>query len=165
MRVNLAAQVLSSSVATVLRSFGPAEATARARYCEMIDGFFDCLNVRSTLNIRTSTLEERYGWFDRIWSPNRSPVGKQNMLLTLVSKINSLVTYVRHVRGGCEKIFEWGMGDVNHFERTTDIFIMMTMYSLRMYVATKTKLRCVILSAVIKRLQEVANASVMLINC
>ena len=43
MRVNLAAQV-----AAVLRSFGPPEAEGTAKYCEMVDGFFDCLNVRST---------------------------------------------------------------------------------------------------------------------
>ena len=48
MRVNLAAQVLSASVAAVLRSFGPPEAEGTAKYCEMVDGFFDCLNVRST---------------------------------------------------------------------------------------------------------------------
>ena len=48
MRVNLAAQVLSATVAAVLRSFGPPEAAATAKYCEMVDGFFDCLNVRST---------------------------------------------------------------------------------------------------------------------
>ena len=48
MRVNLAAQVLSASMAAVLRSFGPPEAEGTAKYCEMVDGFFDCLNVRST---------------------------------------------------------------------------------------------------------------------
>ena len=48
MQVNLAAQVLSASIAAVLRSFGPAEAAATATYCEMVDGFFDCLSVRST---------------------------------------------------------------------------------------------------------------------
>ena len=48
MRVNLAAQVLSSSVAAVLKSFGPAEEAETAKLCEMIHGFFDCLNVRST---------------------------------------------------------------------------------------------------------------------
>ena len=36
MRVNLAAQVLSSSVAAVLKSFGPAEAAATAKLCEMV---------------------------------------------------------------------------------------------------------------------------------
>jgi len=45
MRVNLAAQVLSAAVAVVLKSFGPPEAAATAKFSEM-DGFFDCLNVR-----------------------------------------------------------------------------------------------------------------------
>ena len=48
MRVNLAAQVLSASVATVLKAFGPPEEAATAKLCEMMDSFFDCLNVRST---------------------------------------------------------------------------------------------------------------------
>ena len=47
MRVNLAAQVLSASVASVLKAFGPPEAAGTARLCEMVDQFFDCLNVRS----------------------------------------------------------------------------------------------------------------------
>ena len=47
MRVNLAAQVLSCSVARVLRAFGPPEAAATSKLCEMVDNFFGCLNVRS----------------------------------------------------------------------------------------------------------------------
>lgn len=47
MRVNLAAQVLSASVASVLKTFGPPVAAGTARLCEMGDQFFDCLNVRS----------------------------------------------------------------------------------------------------------------------
>ena len=47
MRVNLAVQVLSASMAAVLRAFWPAEAAATATYCEMMDNFFDCPNVRS----------------------------------------------------------------------------------------------------------------------
>ena len=47
MRVNLAAQVLSASVAAVLKAFGPPETAATAKLCEMVDSFFDCLNVRS----------------------------------------------------------------------------------------------------------------------
>ena len=47
MRVNLAAQVLSSTMSSVLTQFGPSEASATAEYCKMIDQFFDCLNVRS----------------------------------------------------------------------------------------------------------------------
>lgn len=48
MRVNLAAQVLSASTATVMRLYGPPESQGTAKFCEMIDKFFDCLNVRST---------------------------------------------------------------------------------------------------------------------
>ncbi|XP_068737221.1 uncharacterized protein [Montipora capricornis] len=47
MRVNLAAQVLSESMAAVLKTFGPPEAAGTARLCEMVDQFFDCLNVRN----------------------------------------------------------------------------------------------------------------------
>ena len=46
-RVNLAALVLSASVANVLKAFCPPETSATAKLCEMVDGFFDCLNVRS----------------------------------------------------------------------------------------------------------------------
>ena len=48
MRVNLAAQVLSASVAAVLKEFGPPEAVETAKLCEMMDAFFHSLNVRST---------------------------------------------------------------------------------------------------------------------
>eukprot|EP00794_Sanderia_malayensis_P011563 gene11563-12758_t len=48
MRVHLAVQVLSSSVAAVLREYGPKEASATAEFCEKMDMFFDCLNVRDT---------------------------------------------------------------------------------------------------------------------
>ena len=48
MRVNLAAQVLSTSVAAVLKAFSPPETAGTAKLCEMVDSFFDCLNVRST---------------------------------------------------------------------------------------------------------------------
>lgn len=40
MRVNLAAQVLSASVAAVLKEFGPPEAVETAKLCEMMDAFF-----------------------------------------------------------------------------------------------------------------------------
>ena len=48
MRVSLAAQILSSTVAAVLKSFGPPDATGTSKLCEMVDPYFDCLNVRST---------------------------------------------------------------------------------------------------------------------
>ena len=72
MRVSLAAQVLSASVAAVLKSFGPAEAATTAKFCEMVDSFFDCMNVRSTteherkrkpfLAPYTSVEDERFQW-------------------------------------------------------------------------------------------------------
>ncbi|PFX29941.1 hypothetical protein AWC38_SpisGene5248 [Stylophora pistillata] len=49
MRVNLAAQVLSSTMAAVLKAFVPPEAAGTAKLCEMVDGFFDCLDVRSRI--------------------------------------------------------------------------------------------------------------------
>lgn len=70
MRVNLAVQVLSASVAAVLQSFGPQEAAATSKFCAMVDSFFDCLNVRSLREHETkrkpflvpyrSTDDERY---------------------------------------------------------------------------------------------------------
>ena len=49
MKVNLAAQVLSNTMALVLRRFFPdGDAEQTARFCEMVNKFFDCLNVRST---------------------------------------------------------------------------------------------------------------------
>ena len=46
MRVNLAAQVLNSSVSTVLTAFGTRGTAGTAKLCRMVDSFFDCLNVR-----------------------------------------------------------------------------------------------------------------------
>ena len=73
MKVNLAAQVLSNTMALALRRFytdGSAEETAR--FCEMINRFFDCLNVRSTsehtrkrnyfLAPYSSADDERFDW-------------------------------------------------------------------------------------------------------
>ena len=48
MNVSLAAQVLSSSVAQALIAFGPVEAAGTAKFCNMMDQFFDCMNVRNT---------------------------------------------------------------------------------------------------------------------
>ena len=47
MRVNLAAQVLSSSMASMLKEFGPPEAVGTAEFCQKMDTFFECFNVRS----------------------------------------------------------------------------------------------------------------------
>ena len=74
MRVNLAAQVLSASVAAVLKAFSPPDTAATAQLCEMVDSFFDCLNVRSTsehqrkrkpfLAPYTSVHDERFQWLE-----------------------------------------------------------------------------------------------------
>ena len=48
MRVDLAAQVLSSSMACVLKEFGTVEAIGTAEFFKKMDNFFDCFNVRST---------------------------------------------------------------------------------------------------------------------
>ena len=47
MRVNLAAQVLSSTMANVLKAFGPPDTAGTAKFCEMMDKFFDCFNASS----------------------------------------------------------------------------------------------------------------------
>ena len=74
MRVNLAAQVLSATVASVIRSFGSSDATQTAKLCEMVDFFFDCLNVRSKTEQQrkrkpflapyTSVNDERFTWLE-----------------------------------------------------------------------------------------------------
>ena len=47
MTVKFAVQVLSKTVATVLRMTGKESIMETAKFCEMMDSFFDCLNVRS----------------------------------------------------------------------------------------------------------------------
>ena len=74
MRVNLAAQILSASVSAVLKMKGSDDILGTAKFCEMLDKFFDCLNVRSTTeHIRkrkeflapyTSTGDERFEWLE-----------------------------------------------------------------------------------------------------
>lgn len=74
MRVNLAAQVLSASVAAVLKAYGPPEAAGTAQFALMMDKFFDCLNVRSTSEHKTkrkpylapytSPYDERFSWLE-----------------------------------------------------------------------------------------------------
>ena len=48
MRVDLAAQILSSTVANVLSEYGDSFCSATAKYCLMMNNFFDCFNVRSS---------------------------------------------------------------------------------------------------------------------
>ena len=51
-RVRLAAQVISETVGSVLNSFGPADAVETAKCCLMMDNFFDCLNVKNTMEYK-----------------------------------------------------------------------------------------------------------------
>ena len=46
MNVRLAAQVLSSTVSNILSEFAPSYTAGTSKYCEYINNFFDCLNVR-----------------------------------------------------------------------------------------------------------------------
>ena len=48
MRVHLAVQILSATVANVLKVYGQTDAEGTAEYCQKLDMFFDCLNVRNT---------------------------------------------------------------------------------------------------------------------
>ena len=47
MNIRLAVHVLSSSVGNVLNEFGPPETAGTAKFCLMMDSFFDFLNVRN----------------------------------------------------------------------------------------------------------------------
>ena len=47
MKVKLAVQVLSKSVAIALRETGREDVIGTTEFCEMMNGFFDCTNVRS----------------------------------------------------------------------------------------------------------------------
>ena len=48
MNVRLAAQVLSSTVSKVLTDYCPPNTAATAKFCEMMDKFFDIMNVSNT---------------------------------------------------------------------------------------------------------------------
>ena len=50
-RVILAAQVLSDTVAAVLSSFGSPDAEATSKLREMVGSYFDCINLRSTTDL------------------------------------------------------------------------------------------------------------------
>ena len=48
MKVKLATQVLSKSVAIALEESGDEEVLGTAKFCRMMNDYFDCTNVRST---------------------------------------------------------------------------------------------------------------------
>ena len=47
MKVKLAVQVLSKSVAIALREIEKGDVLGTAEFCDMMNGFFDCTNVSS----------------------------------------------------------------------------------------------------------------------
>ena len=73
MNVRLAAQILSSTVSNVLNNFAPPEAAGTAKFCSLMDSFFDILNIRNTdehmhkqkpfLVPFTSVDDVRFVWF------------------------------------------------------------------------------------------------------
>jgi len=48
MNVRLAAQVLSNSMSIALKEYGTAESAETAKFCSMMDSFFDIVNIRNT---------------------------------------------------------------------------------------------------------------------
>ena len=77
MDVRLAAQVLSSSVGNILAEYGPPEAAGTAKFCSIMDNFFDIVNVRNTtehiLKIKptlapfTSINDPRFSWLQNMF--------------------------------------------------------------------------------------------------
>lgn len=77
MKVKLATQVLSKSVAIALRESGKKEVLGTAQFCDMMNDFFDCTNVRSTTeHVRkrnqfikpyTSGDDERFTWLKEVF--------------------------------------------------------------------------------------------------
>ena len=49
MRVRLAAKLLSETVSVVLNTFGEPDVAGTAKFCLIMDKFFDCLNVKNTV--------------------------------------------------------------------------------------------------------------------
>ena len=77
MKVKLATQVLSQSVAIALEEAGDNDVLETAKFCRMMNSFFDCTNVRSrTEHIHkkneyikpyTSLNDERFEWLLNIF--------------------------------------------------------------------------------------------------
>ena len=77
MRVRLAVQILSTSMAAILKEYGPEEAKGTSDFCQMMDMFFDCMNVRNTVEYRhkqklfmapyESTQDHRFGWLEDVF--------------------------------------------------------------------------------------------------
>ena len=77
MTVRLAAQVLSSTGSKVLAEYGPPESSETARFCGLVDNFFDIMNIRNcnehTHKIKpflkpfSSLDDERFKWLTDVF--------------------------------------------------------------------------------------------------
>ncbi|XP_065657923.1 uncharacterized protein LOC136082472 isoform X1 [Hydra vulgaris] len=73
MRVNLAAQVLSQTVVHMLEEQGKAETRCLQKFINLIDTFFDCLNVsrqfnktrKPALDVYKTHLDKRFEWLNK----------------------------------------------------------------------------------------------------
>ena len=93
MTVKFAVQVLSNTVATVLRLTKKSDVQETENFCEMMDTFFDCLNVRSVdeaerkrkpfLKLYRSLNDPRFEWLETKFLPYFSD-WKKALLTALV---------------------------------------------------------------------------------
>ena len=77
MNVKLAAQVLSTTVSNVIRKYGPDSASETARYCLLMDTFFDMMNIRDinsnkydqkpSLKPFSSIDDPRFSWLQNVF--------------------------------------------------------------------------------------------------
>ena len=77
MNVRLAAQVLSSTISQVLLAYGPPEAAETARFCSLMDCFFDITNIRNMQSHEferkpmlapfTSVNDPRFSWLHNVF--------------------------------------------------------------------------------------------------
>ena len=77
MKVNLVVQVLSATVSNVLSTYSGPECSATAKFCSMMNSFFDCLSVRCTTEGKikrnnlllpyTSPDNERFNWLENVF--------------------------------------------------------------------------------------------------
>ena len=77
MNVKLAAQILSSTVSKTLTSYGLPEAAGTAKFCLLMDGFFDIMNIRNIQSHEferkpflapfTSVNDDWFGWLQNVF--------------------------------------------------------------------------------------------------
>ena len=77
MNAKLAAQVLSSTVSKVLLKYGPPEAAGTAKFCSLMDMFFDIMNIRNIhshkFELKPSLLpfskvdDPRFSWLQNVF--------------------------------------------------------------------------------------------------